>query len=439
MSNSFRISIRFFFSCFLIVGTARADFSAWSKHRNITINTSATGANVKGNVDKFALAVLLDASNFDFSAAKDDGADIRFSTTDGVSLPYQIESWDKAGQKAAVWVKVDVKGNDATQAIMMHWGNPAAASESDGKKIFAAADGWASVWHLAEKGSTATGTYKDASDNPSTGHGVNMKGDATAPGRVGPAALLDVAGKEYIVIEGSESKAAYHLVSTATYSIWVKPKSHTINYQGIFTKGETGFRIHFYGMPNWPDNTDPNTKVQKNITESCIEAPGGEDFCPVQGVAKPGDDQGTAWKGVDIKNGEWHFLTQVLNGKKVSYYVDGDSAIAWSGGGNWVSGTEPVAIGNNANRARSFDGILDEARIQSVARGADWIKLDFESQKEGSKLLKFEGVTSVFRAPTLKPGKAGLRIYDLSGRLISGSDRPSYFTLFRNAFVAPRD
>src|SRR6185436_15816730 len=159
-------------------------------------------------------------------------------------------------------------------------------------------------------------------------------------GRVGPATNLDLAKKQYIRIDDNP---AYKLTSNATYSIWCKPKSHTIAYQGIFTKGETGFRIHFYGLPEWPDNTDPNTKVHKNITESCIESGGGGDFCPVEGVAQ-GADQGTAWKGHDIKNGEWHQLLVVLSGgKDVAYYVDGGHAVTWSGGG-FVSGTEPVAI-----------------------------------------------------------------------------------------------
>ena len=37
---------------------------------------------------------------------------------------------------------------------------------------------------------------------------------------------------------------------------------------------------------------------------------------------------------------------------------------------------------------REWDGILDEARVQ-VARDANWVKLEFESQKDGSKFLSF--------------------------------------------------
>src|SRR5206468_3352246 len=102
-------------------------------------------------------------------------------------LAYQIESWDNVAQKAALWVKVDVKGNDKAQSLTMHWGNSAAADESDGKKVFPKSEGWASVWHLSEKGSTVDGNYKDATENAAHGHGINISGDATAEGRIGNA------------------------------------------------------------------------------------------------------------------------------------------------------------------------------------------------------------------------------------------------------------
>ena len=38
---------------------------------------------------------------------------------------------------------------------------------------------------------------------------------------------------------------------------------------------------------------------------------------------------------------------------------------------------------------REWDGILDEARVLKVARDANWVKLEFESQKEGAKFLSF--------------------------------------------------
>ena len=43
----------------------------------------------------------------------------------------------------------------------------------------------------------------------------------------------------------------------------------------------------------------------------------------------------------------------------------------------------------HVNERRSWEGILDEARVMNVAVNTDWIKLDFESQKPGAKFLVF--------------------------------------------------
>jgi hypothetical protein len=54
----------------------------------------------------------------------------------------------------------------------------------------------------------------------------------------------------------------------------------------------------------------------------------------------------------------------------------------------------PRSIANQGFRGRErdkkgFDGIMDEVRVMPVERSADWAKLDYESQKEGSKFVSF--------------------------------------------------
>ena len=55
-------------------------------------------------------------------------------------------------------------------------------------------------------------------------------------------------------------------------------------------------------------------------------------------------------------------------------------------------GDHPLGMGQQTQSLmgkRNWDGILDEVRVSNVARSADWIKLDFESQKEGAKLVSY--------------------------------------------------
>src|SRR5690606_13413644 len=110
-------------------------------------NTTASGANVAGEVRNFPVLIRLgSAESTILSEAKAGGADIRFARGD-IALPYEIESWSTTA--AAIWVKVDtIKGNNATQKITMYWGKNDANSESNGPAVFDSANGFVAVWHM---------------------------------------------------------------------------------------------------------------------------------------------------------------------------------------------------------------------------------------------------------------------------------------------------
>lgn len=342
----------------------------WSHQKKIVLDSSASGANVAGTVKGFPVPVLLTASNFDFTQARPGGADLRFTDAAGTILPHQIEAWDATAKTAAVWVRTDVKGNDATQFINIHWGNATAPDTSDGGTVFTKADGWISAHHLAEKGSTTAGGYRDATANAAHGRGVNIAGTATAPGRVGPAVKLNRANKEYVLIDGSNTSPLYNpLPSKGTFSIWSNAKSHAAAYIAMFAKGESGFRIHYFG-------TDPQT-------EPCIDV-SNYDWCPLP------DGPFTR-----VENNKWYHFVFVIDKPKSYYYINGKLEVTKTDTNAWkAAGTEPVTIGNNEKtpgkneRNRSFDGLLDEARIMSAPKDQHWAKLDFESQKAGSTFVK---------------------------------------------------
>src|SRR3954466_4042092 len=82
---------------------AADDLAQWRYSKVIKLDTTASGANVKGKVERFPVPVSLAAAGLDFAQAKDDGSDLRFSLKPaGEPLPHAIESWDKAAGKAVV-------------------------------------------------------------------------------------------------------------------------------------------------------------------------------------------------------------------------------------------------------------------------------------------------------------------------------------------------
>jgi hypothetical protein len=292
---------------------------------------------------------------------------------DGALLPYNVESWDKAAGTAMVWVKVDeVKGNDNAQSFVMHWGNPAAGSASDPKSVFGMADGFIGVYHLNEEGNADPGGYKDSS-----GHQAHMTGVMLAPGsrvdgRLGKATLLTNSKadykKQWIRLDG-EKNAMFNAVGHAiTASIWTKVnsfggRSKYGSYETVFSKGDTSWTMQRVGSNDW---------------EACTKGPGTVTWhnCAII-------------KGA-VVTGQWLHFVLVLTDGGLSAYLNGERR-AGAGNGKRFS-DHPYGIGQQTQAlmdGREWDGIVDEARVLAVAKDANWIKLDFESQKEGSKFLTF--------------------------------------------------
>ncbi len=91
--------------------------------RPITIDN--TGSSY--SLTDYQIKVTLTTSNFDYSKAKSDGSDIRFTDSDGVTiLDYWIEKWNTSGT-SILWVKVPNIPASSTKTIYMYYGNPTAS------------------------------------------------------------------------------------------------------------------------------------------------------------------------------------------------------------------------------------------------------------------------------------------------------------------------
>ncbi len=144
----------------MLLGTTHGQYAGWQHSGSLYIRTTPEGANLPASAseDGFPLLVRLHKDFFDFSQAKAQGEDIRFSTSTGTPLAYQIEEWDAKSGSASIWVRIPtIKGN-ARQEIKLHWGKADAASESSGAAVFNESNGYLSVWHMNEPVKDEVGT-----------------------------------------------------------------------------------------------------------------------------------------------------------------------------------------------------------------------------------------------------------------------------------------
>jgi hypothetical protein len=351
----------------------------WRHARTITLDTTAGGANVPDDVERYPLAVLLDKSRFDFSQARADGADIRFFDAGGKALPHAIELWNREAGSAAIWVLLDVvKGNSKDQSIVMRWGHPGAADISDSKAVFTRADGFVGAWHLGEDGNTAPGGYKDASDHEAHGTGVGMMPGSRVDARIGKGIHLDnPLGQDTArwIRVGGEKARQFNPGPPITVSIWALGRSYPIrSYETIIAKGDTSWTLQRvqYGPGGGAQ------KVAGQGYQTCVRTP-ADHLCAYN------------FGGQALVTNEWLHFMAVFEEPGMKLYINGQLN-ATESAGPWNKGEHDLGIGNQTQHLggrRQWDGILDEARVMQAARSRSWAKLDYESQRQAPTLLRF--------------------------------------------------
>src|SRR5215469_1460280 len=119
-------------------------FSAQSGHAQSTswlgsgwrYRSAVSIANPGGTLlSEYQVNVVL-KSGFDFTKTQVNGADIRFTASDGVTtIPFWLESWNASNSSASLWVNVPSIPAAGT-TIYMYYGNPSATSASNGNTTF---------------------------------------------------------------------------------------------------------------------------------------------------------------------------------------------------------------------------------------------------------------------------------------------------------------
>jgi len=316
-----------------------AQYLDWKHSGSVWILTMPEGADLAAatRVKDFPLLVRLHKDVFDFSQAKSNGEDLRFSTNAGLPLPYQIDEWDPKNGIAGIWVRVpEIKGN-ARQEIRIHWGKADAKSESSGKSVFNQSNGYLSVWHMTDPAADAVGTLA-AVDR-------------------GTASETGVIGKARRFLFGTGISCGEKIVSYPTGA-----DAHTS--EAWVRADKANGRILAWGLE----------KAQGKVVMQVASPPHVRLDCYFSGANVAGKSR--------LPMSEWTHI--------VHTYKQGDSRVYLNGKLDGVSTSPgaPLAIPRPAKmwiggwyNNYNFVGALDEVRISKVTRSADWIKLQYENQK----------------------------------------------------------
>ncbi len=312
-----------------------AQYPGWQHQGPLSILTTPEGANLppSASEENFPLLIRMNQRTFDFSQAKPNGDDIRFSAA-GKPLSYQIDEWDAVQGRASIWVRIPLIKGNARQEIKLHWGKADAAGESNGKAVFNESNGFVTVMHL--------GDPKDPKDEVGTLTPTNL-GATASDGMIGKA-LNFVYGRPGVI--GGEN--------ITNYPSGNSPSSTELWFKDNKLPGPWGSRFVCWGVEG--SGSKLLIGVLSPLHISC-------------GVECPGP----------VALNQWYHVVH-------TYAPDGTQKAYVNG--ELVASTK--AIMDFKNPCRMFVGNwyrnwesdcdVDEVRISKVTRSADWIRLTYQNQ-----------------------------------------------------------
>lgn len=342
------------------------NYGSWSYQRAVFLNTTVQGTKTSSSISQFPVCIKLSGSNFDFTQPSDpNGADIRFSLSDGTHLTYEKEYWNKASTTAALWVLVPtVQANVKTQFIIMYWGSSSGVDRSSPSTVFNTGSGYFGVWHMTQ----ATPNMLDATSNGDTGKAQNA-----------PVAATGVVGQA-LTLNGS-SQYLYGLKTAA-----VNPNPFTISTW--FKTGasfSTGGKLIGLGT----SSTGNSGSYDRHIW---IHDDGKIYFgCWIGSASTVGSSSA-------YKDGNWHYAAATLSSSGQFLFIDGQqvsssgntSAYTYGSAPYWRVGQDALGGWTPSPGSTYFNGTLDEVRMETSARSADWIALTYGTQCNGQPAVNYQ-------------------------------------------------
>ena len=313
-------------------------YETWAHSGSFFIITTPEGANIPAGATEtnFPLLLRLNTNNFNFAQAQSDGRDIRFTTSSGAALPYQIEQWDSVAGAAHVWIKIPTIAGNASQEVKMYWGKAGVAAESNGAAVFSASNGYAAVIHMNETVVDSVGTVSPTNSSTTLGSGIIGKGRRFTAGQginCGPG------------ITGFSNGSNPH-----STQCWVKADAANTTAVG-------------WGIEQGQGKVVMQLASPLKVNMDCYFSGGNV----------------TATNTMPIS--QWNHVVHTYQSGAARLYINGVLDGSTNGGGNMnIPSTANMWIGGWGG-GYNFVGDIDEVRISKVVRSANWVKLEYENQK----------------------------------------------------------
>lgn len=317
---------------------------AWAKRKPITIaHTQVSGSSPLAN-----FPMLFSSTDPDFrttanggAVGRADGKDIFFTDANGVKLNHELQSYDGTAGKVIAWVQVPSISPGADTLIYAYFGN---AASGDQQNIASTWDsGYKGVWHL---GNGSTLSLTDSSSNGNT-----LVNHSAAPVAGPIAGAVNLSGNDQYVYANLDGTSwSQFAIEYWVYSAGTPPYGPEGQFQ--------------WARANTPIAGDPFLLVAQD-PDSKID------------LYFDGDHRVT----YPLTNFAWHHVAVTWNASHVAtLYVDGIGRGSYTSAAATVYEPNANVVYYGTGYYATYNGQEGECRLSNVARSADWVHTEYNSQ-----------------------------------------------------------
>ena len=289
--------------------------------------------------------------------ANPNGHDIIFTSDPAGQNPlnYEIEEYNPSTGQIVAWVQIPDLSHTSDTVIYLFYGNSnITTSQQNSTGTWDST--FQAVWHLPD------GTTLSANDSTVNANNGTITDAAPTTGQIDGGAIFNgstsqincgsnVPGLQFTAAQSFTDSAWFKLPTTAD-----SPMSTSFGWMSILSSSDSGLG-HGLGI-------EQTTGVFEAGNDGI--GPGYSDDIPFT-----------------LSINTWHYMVGVQNGGLGhSLYIDG-ILVASDQESNDANGGGTCTIGK-AGQLSGFEGSIDEVRIASTARSADWVAAEYANQSSPS-------------------------------------------------------
>lgn len=279
-----------------------------------------------------------------------------FAATDGEPLPFELQRFDPGTGDLTAWVRVPELRSGEDSLFWMRYGG--ADLDVSGQDAQAWDDAFEGVYHLDEPSDSPLILDSTSFSRPGASSGPPQLG---VDGQVGTA--MDCTGDNY---EHANLGNVFNFPATQawTLSMWTKGSEIPANFPRLASKRAGA------------GPTDNGFTLEQEATSGQITF-----------IRRSEGTQVVARSGAPLSLVEFTHIAAVYTGQLVELFINGELADAKLDTG---------IVGDIASDFKicaevpvtDYNGVIDEVRVSSTARGASWIGAEYLNQSVGSSLFE---------------------------------------------------